>query len=101
VTKRLRTRRAFIKAVAMRQVAEGISSQAMAFTVLGWRKDVGCAMPYDSGDWGRCVRTYQAAPWWLRRRMKPIMDLFHQRLLERVEEYGGAEWRLQGVVWPL
>lgn len=91
----------FIEAMARGQVATGISSKAMAWAALGWAEDVGTEMPYDSGDWGRCVRTYEAAPPHLRERMTPIMDLYYSRLSEYHAKTGWQDWRLRGVEWPL
>lgn len=96
-------RNGFIEAIARGQVATGISSKAMAWAVLGWRPDVGHEMPYDSGDWGRCVRTYEAAPSHLQARMRPIMDLYYRRLVDfhkRIDAQG-VDWRVKNVVWPL
>jgi hypothetical protein len=95
------TRNAFVEAIARGQVATGVSSKAMAWAALGWSPDVGHAMPYDSGDWGRCVRTYEAAPPHLQDRMRPIMDLYYRRLTDHTERVGGADWRLRDVAWPL
>jgi len=74
----------------------------MVEVALGWTDRIGNAIqPYDSGDWERCLRTFQAAPRHLQRRMKPIMDSYYARLLARADRFGGHEWRLRGVVWPL
>lgn len=91
----------FVELIARGVVATGVSSRAMAWAALGWSDGVGNHMPYDSGDWQRCVDTYLAAPWWLRKRMDPIMDLYVRRLLAHADEHGGHEWRLRGVDWPL
>lgn len=91
---------AFIEEIAKGNIATGRSSKVMAHVVLGWRDDVGCHMPYDCGDWGRCIKTYEAAPDHLQRMMRPIMDLYYRRLVEYVGSVGGAEWRMKGVVWP-
>lgn len=89
---------AFIERIARQEIATGVSSRAMVQKVL-WGKDLGCAMPYDSGDWNRCLKTYLAAPPHLQRRMKPIMDLYYERLTAYDTETGHAEWRMKGVVW--
>lgn len=91
----------FIRRIARDEVATGVSSRAMAWAALGWTESVGGEMPYDGGDWGRCVQTYTAAPPELRARMTPVMELYHQRLLDHHEHTGFQDWRLRGVVWPL
>jgi len=91
---------AFIEKIARREVATGISSEAMAGVALGWREDVGHNMPYDRGDWNRCLVTYDTAPRHLRRKMNPIMSLYYTRLVQRDSKRGAAEWRMRGVSWP-
>lgn len=91
----------FIEKIARGLVATGISSKAMAWAALGWRDDVGHEMPLDAGDWRRCVDTYVVAPPHLRKRMEPIMAHYHERLMAWTEKYGGGEWRLRAVEWPL
>ncbi|MCW2957166.1 MAG: hypothetical protein JWO69_2035 [Thermoleophilia bacterium] len=95
-----RSRNEFVELIARQQIATGISSRAMAGAVLGWHDGVGHAMPYDSGDWGRCLRTYLAAPPLLRVQMEPIMALFHERLTDYHQRTGYQDWRLRGVAWP-
>lgn len=85
----------FVAAIAQGQIATGASSRAMAEAVLGWRDGVGHAMPYDSGDWGRCLDTYLAAPKSLRERMAPIMELYYERLIDHTAKHGGDSWRLK------
>lgn len=76
----------FLARVAAREVATGVSSRALTLWALGlddppqeWDG------PMDSGDYGRCVKAYQAAPPHIRKRMKPYMDRYADQLNGQLE----------------
>lgn len=96
----------FLVDIIEERAATGMSSRAMASHVLGmeigrYGDNIKYAMPYDSGDWGRCVNTYLAAPKHLQKKMEPIMQTYYDRLLAYTEKHGGDDWRLRDVKWPL
>jgi hypothetical protein len=92
--------RNYLLRIVRGDLAMGASSKAMVLAAFAYTTDVGAAMPYDAGDWGRCMRAYKAAPPHLRQRMRPVMAEYFARLTEYAARHGGAEWRLDGVVWP-
>lgn len=86
----------FIYGMLLGQHATGISSRALALYALGMNPEIrrtdingglqggwnGLAYPHDWGDYRRCVKTYEAAPRHLKKKMAPVMERWRNAIIE-------------------
>lgn len=76
----------FMEKIMRDEIATGISSHALALHALGIqpmsRPLPDWGRPLDRGDYGRCMKTYHAAPRHLQRKMRWVLDDWGRMLRE-------------------